>query len=101
MARVLAQPVYPSGQRTPAEVIHVLTALKAAFAKSHQFWPDDLSLSNNSVFDSALIAGTRQVTEVYLLGLAAGRNSTLVSFDRSLPWRAVRGGSAHLVQHPA
>src|SRR5882757_6185856 len=85
MVRVLSQPAYPSGQRTPAEVIQVLNSLKAAFATSHKFWPDDLSIADDSTFASALIGGSRQITDVYLLGLAAKRKGTMVSFDRSLP----------------
>jgi uncharacterized protein len=99
MVRVLSQPAYPSGQRTPAEVVQVLNALKAAFGTSHQFWADDISLSD-SMFDSVLIAGPRQVTDVYLLGLAARHEGTLVSFNRSLAWQALRGGSERLVQRP-
>lgn len=101
MVRVLSQPAYPSGQRTPSEVIQVLTALKKAFGKSHQFWPDDLSITDESIFYAALIAGTRQVSDVYLLGLAARHKSIMVSFDRSLAWQAIRGGSTKLVQIPA
>ena len=78
----------------------MLSALKAAFSVSHKFWPDDLSLSDDSMFEPALIAGSRQVTDVYLLGLAAHHKATLVSFDRSLPWQAIRGGSARLIQSP-
>lgn len=100
MVRVLSQPAYPSGRRTPSEVIQVLTALKTAFKKSHQFWPDNLSINDDSVFDAVLIAGTRQVTDIYLLALAAHHNGTMVSFDRSLAWQAVRSGSARLIQHP-
>jgi toxin-antitoxin system PIN domain toxin len=100
MVRVLCQPAYPSGQRTPSEVIQVLTALKAAFSKSYEFWPDDVSLADDSLFDSALIAGTRQVTDIYLLGLAARHSGTLVSFDLSLTWQAVRAGSSKLITHP-
>ena len=50
--------------------------------------------------ERVLIAGTRQVTDVYLLGLAARHKGTVVSFDRSLAWQGVRGGSARLVQRP-
>ena len=100
LVRVLSQPAYPSGQRTPAEIIQVLNALKRAFAGSYQFWPDDLSIADESLFDNVLIAGTRQVTDVYLLALAARRNGTLLSFDRSLVWQAVRGASAQLIQRP-
>jgi toxin-antitoxin system PIN domain toxin len=100
MVRVLSQPAYPSGQRTPAEVIQVLNALKASFENTYRFWADDISIADNSLFKSDLIAGTRQVTDVYLLGLAAQQGGTLVSFDRSLAWQAIQGGSARLVQHP-
>lgn len=99
--RVLSQPVYPSGQRTPAQVIQVLDELKRAFARSYEFWSDEVSLSDETLFISAFIAGTRQVTDAYLLGLAARRGGTLVSFDRRLPWQAIRGGSPKLVQMPA
>ena len=100
MVRVLSQPAYPGGQRTAAEVIDVLNALKAAFVDSYDFWPDDVSIADKSVFTGPLIAGYRQLTDVYLLGLAARHEGTLVSFDRSLAWQAVHGGSARLVRHP-
>jgi len=101
MVRVLSQAAYPSGQRTPAEAIETLNALKLAFAESHDFWSDQLSLTDSAVFNPAMIAGARQVTDAYLLGLAIARSSTLVSFDRSLPWQAIRGGSTRLIQSPA
>ncbi len=100
LVRVLSQKTYPSGQRTPIEAIQVLSALKAAFESSYQFWPDEISLSDEKMFDGTLIAGSKQVTDVYLLGLAARHKGTLVSFDRSLAWQALRGGSQRLVQHP-
>lgn len=99
--RVLSQAAYPSGQRTPAEAIQALSALKNAFDDSYQFWPDDVSLSDPGLFNAPLIAGTRQVTDAYLLGLASRYSATLVSFDRSLAWPAVVGGSQKLIQHPA
>ena len=99
--RVLSQASYPSGARTPMEVVEVLIALKAAFAQSYEFWPDDLSLSDSALFDPALIAGSRQVTDAYLLGVASHHKAILVSFDRSLPWHAIRGGSANLIHLPA
>jgi hypothetical protein len=98
--RVLSQAAYPSGQRSPSEAIQILNALKTVFKDSYQFWPDDLSIADDSAFRSTLIAGSRQVTDVYLLGLAARHHGTLVSFDRSLAWQAVVGGSQRLVSHP-
>lgn len=100
MVRVLSQPSYASGQRTPAEAIQTLRALRSAFDESHEFWADDLSITDESAFHEAMIAGARQVTDVYLLGLAARHEGKLVSFDRSLAWQAVREGSAALIEHP-
>jgi toxin-antitoxin system PIN domain toxin len=100
MVGVLSQPAYPSGQRMPAEVIEVLNALKSAFSDSYEFWPDDISIADPEIFEGALIAGTRQVTDIYLLGLAARHEGVLVSFDRTIGWQAIRGGSARLVKQP-
>ena len=100
MVRVLSQAAYPSGQRTPAEVIQVLSALKTAFVSSFEFWPDNVSISDESVFNGSLIPGRRQVTDVYLIGLAMHHGGTIVSFDRTLSWQAVRGGSKGLVTEP-
>jgi hypothetical protein len=100
MVRVLSQEAYPSGRRSPAEVIQILAALKTSFEDSYQFWPEDISIADNSIFDCALIAGAGQVTDAYLLGLTTRKSGTFVSFDRSLTWHAVRGATARLVRHP-
>jgi toxin-antitoxin system PIN domain toxin len=101
VVRVLSQPAYASGRRTPAEVIQVLAALKEAFSETYEFWPDDVSITDGSIFDAALVAGANQVTDIYLLGLAARHNGAMFSLDRSLVWHAVRGGSESLVRRPA
>lgn len=100
MVRVLSQTAYPTGRRTPGQVIEILSALKTAFAQSHKFWSDDLSLTDTTVFDFALIAGSRLVADAYLLGLAFQHTSKLVSFDQNLPWQAIRGASKALIQLP-
>ena len=99
MVRVLSQPAYPSGRRAPAAVIAHLRGLKTS--AHYEFWRDDISLSDESLFDSAYIIGARQVTDVYLLGLAARRGGRVVSFDRSMPWQAIRNGSQDLLESPA
>ncbi len=97
--RVLSSPKYPSGQRHPAELMSTLQMLKANSAQ-HHFWPDDISLSDSSLFLPHFITGALLVTDAYLLGLAARHGAKLVSFDRSLPWQAIRGGSARLIETP-
>lgn len=64
----------------------------------HEFWPDDISITDATVFDRSNILGPNQITDVYLLGLAVKHGGRLVTFDRGLPLKAVRGAEArHLV----
>jgi toxin-antitoxin system PIN domain toxin len=101
VVRVLSQPAYPSGQRGPAEVIRILHRLKTSHHKFHQFWPDEVSITDESLFRAAYIVGSRQATDAYLLGLAARRRGKVVSFDRAMPWQGVHEGAANLVELPA
>jgi toxin-antitoxin system PIN domain toxin len=58
----------------------------------HQFWRDAVSLQDE-LFDLAR-ANARQLTDVYLLGLAVNRKGRLATFDRSIPLSSVRGATA-------
>ena len=75
----------------------------ATFCRSgdHSFWPDDVSLRDQSLFG---LSGVRhaQITDAYLLGLAVRNGGTLATFDRHIPSRAVIGaGKEHLLLIPA
>jgi toxin-antitoxin system PIN domain toxin len=64
----------------------------------HEFWPDNISIADAGVFDHSHILGPNQITDVYLLGLATKHGGRLVTFDRGLSLKAVRGAEArHLV----
>lgn len=93
--RIMSQPRYLQG-RSPVEAI---AALRTGLDQpDHEFWPDDISITDASLFDHAFILGPNQITDVYLLGLAVKYDSRLVTFDRGLPLKAVRGAEArHLV----
>ena len=67
----------------------------------HDTLADDVSLADPAIFAKEFLAGPKQVTDTYLLGLAKAHNLRLVSFDRSMPWQAVRGGSRSLIEVPA
>src|SRR4051812_18949707 len=56
----------------------------------HEFWPDDISLRDESIFVLERIHGSRQVTDLYLLALAARRKGRLATFDTAIPRSAVR-----------
>lgn len=91
LIRVLSNPRYgspASGLRTVREAVRRFVS-----GKEHQFWPDDISLADNTLFDVTAIAGYRQLTDVYLLGLATKWKGHLVTLDRSIPVRAVVGAS--------
>lgn len=60
----------------------------------HERWLDSVSLLDETLFDPSVIVSHRQVTDVYLLGLATRMGGTLATFDGSIPLRAVKGATA-------
>jgi hypothetical protein len=89
--RVLSNPAYGGPALRPAELVLLLAKFRGS--GHHSFWTDDVSFSDVEVFDAAMLAGHRQVTDVYLLALACSHKSRLATFDRSIPWKAVRGAT--------
>lgn len=59
----------------------------------HEFWPDGVSLRDESLFDASVIVSHSQLTDVYLLGLATRMGGTLATFDSHVPLHAVRGAT--------
>jgi toxin-antitoxin system PIN domain toxin len=93
--RIISKP----GYARPVPLPTALSALTMQLARSdHEFWPDDVSIANDEAFDRFHILGPNQITDVCLLALAVKRAGRLVTFDRGVPLRAVRGAEArHLV----
>jgi hypothetical protein len=58
----------------------------------HVFWSDDISLVASDRLDPARILTSAQVTDSYLLALAASHGDRLATFDRRLSTKGVRGG---------
>ena len=58
---------------------------------NHEFWPDSVSFLDSAVIDSGKVLGPRQITDLYLLALAALRGGRFVTFDRSVHRGAARG----------
>ncbi len=59
----------------------------------HQFWLDTVSLTDTRVFNPPFIRGHRQLTDVYLLGLAHKMGGSLATFDRTIPIGSVKGAT--------
>jgi hypothetical protein len=62
----------------------------------HEFWPDDVSLLDSRLVDSSRLLDSGQVTDTYLLALAAAHGGQFATFDRRLVSDAVLGGGQAL-----
>lgn len=94
-ARIMSQPNYSSPVQTMDAIQLLAMGLEEA---GHEFWPDDISLADDQLFDRSQILGPNQITDVYLLALVVKNGGRLVTFDRGVPLKAVRGAEArHLV----
>jgi toxin-antitoxin system PIN domain toxin len=94
-ARIMSQPNYPN----PAPTMDAIQLLAMGLEEAdHEFWPDDVSIADDRLFDRPHILGPNQITDVYLLALGVKHDGRLVTFDRGLPLKAVRGAETkHLV----
>lgn len=98
--RILSNPAYSGG----AEALDAVARRLSGFCASgqHVFWEDSVSLRDERVFKRPLPIAHRQLTDVYLLGLAKARGGRLASFDRRIPLHSVvRAGAADLELIPA
>lgn len=85
--RVLSNPAYGGTVARPADLAARL--IRFCSSKAHVFWPDAVSLRDATVFNPAFVRGHRQLTDVYLLGLAAKMRGRLATFDRTIPLASV------------
>ncbi|MBL8233852.1 MAG: PIN domain-containing protein [Bryobacterales bacterium] len=95
--RVVSQPNYRGGTRSPCEAIQLLRRMKHVPNWRHSFWADDCSLTDPSLFHEIRVAGPRQITDLYLTALALCHQARLVTFDGSVPWHAVVGATGQTV----
>ena len=89
--RVLSNTAARAGTFRPVEVVDLLR--RFCSAKEHVFWPDAVSLTDNTLFHASVIRGYRQVSDVYLLGLAKKMGGYLATFDGGIPLNAVVGAT--------
>ncbi|MFZ5512152.1 MAG: TA system VapC family ribonuclease toxin [Pseudomonadota bacterium] len=89
--RIMSQSGYPN----PLPAAQVAGRLAEATATTHHaFWSDTVSLLDSGRIDWTRVLGARQVTDVYLLALAVEHGGRLVTLDRGVPVKAVRGAKA-------
>jgi len=92
--RIVGNPKYPNYPGPPSLVANIVSRLRAL--PGHVFWRDDISLVDAPILDPEKLLTPTQVTDSYLLALAAAHHGRLATFDRRLSTAAVKGGKAAL-----
>ena len=86
--RVLTNPRYT----VPQSAAFVLGRLDATRRSgNHAFWSDDLSITDEAVFDWDRLQGHQQITDISLLALAVAHSRRLVTFDQRIQPGMVKG----------
>jgi toxin-antitoxin system PIN domain toxin len=88
--RIVGSARYPNSPGSAAAVVELFAGLCAL--PGHEFWPDDITLLDSRHIDNTRLLDTAQVTDTYLLALAAAHNGKLATFDRHLVTDAVIHG---------
>jgi uncharacterized protein len=89
--RIASQKTYPAAIALP----DALALLRRTTQRpDHAFWPDDLSLLDQTVIDHRYLLGPRQITDVYLLALAVKHGGRLVTLDSGIAPAAAIGATA-------
>lgn len=94
LVRILSNPKYPNAATTPKEVLELLANLRQL--PGHEFWPDDISVTDTLYVNSANLLSSGQITDTYLLALAVAKGGKLATLDRRLTTLAVRRGAESL-----
>ncbi|MEN9866968.1 MAG: hypothetical protein RL748_2558 [Pseudomonadota bacterium] len=92
--RIVGSPRYPNSPGSPASVVPIISGILAL--AGHEFWPDDVSLLDETKILLPHLIHSAQVTDSYLLALAVAHGGKLASFDRRMATKAVVGGAQAL-----
>jgi len=82
VVRIVANPAFSSDAVSPVEAAGLLASnLKH---QNHQFWADEITLTQAIESFSNRLSGHQQVTGAYLLGLAIHKKGKLATMDRAV-----------------
>lgn len=85
--RISSNPSIIAEAVSPRHAVELLRRM--ASLSGHRFWPDDLPLADAPAFRGGHVQGHRQITDAYLLGLAARNDGRLATLDARLVTLAV------------
>jgi uncharacterized protein len=92
--RIVSQPNYPH----PVAIAEAVATLAALMRETdHVFWADSVSLADRNHFDPERLLSPRQITDSYLLALAAANGGILATLDRRLIVDATPAAKDHLL----
>ena len=96
--RIVSNPAFSREALAPGDALRVLE--RNLTHPAHEFWPDDLGLLEAVGPLAPRLQGHRQLSDVYLLGLAVKHRGMLASFDGGLKGLAVgeRSGGLEVVR---
>lgn len=92
LLRVISSVSYPGRRTTLGDALERLRSFRRS--GHHRFWPDSASLADEGLVDTSQVAGSRQLTDIYLLALAVAMGGRLASFDRRIRIAGVHGASS-------
>jgi len=75
--------------------------MKEARPWKQVFWRTIFQSMRRRAILAERIAGAKPLTDVYLAALARRRGGRLVTFNTGIPWQAVGGGSAEVMEVPS
>jgi toxin-antitoxin system PIN domain toxin len=86
--RIMSNPGYSRKlQFTPSDLITQLRQFSVT--SDHEFWADQISLCDETIFAKDRIHSSRQLTDLYLLALAVAHRGRLVTFDAQISTSAI------------
>jgi toxin-antitoxin system PIN domain toxin len=98
LLRIVGHPRYVNFGGLPHLVAEMLAQLKDNHS-AHQFWADEVSILDASIFDRAGMLNSMHLTDIYLHGLAKFKGGKLATFDGKFPRQVVLDAldSVHLI----
>ena len=91
--RVMSLPSYGRAGGLPMQRVRERLH-EACTVLDHEFWPDDITLRDDTRIDFSRVQGHNQITDLYLLALAVEHGGRLVTFDQAIALSSVRGAAA-------
>ena len=89
LIRILSSPSYSSIDLLPNQIVNYANEFISK-SKRHVFLIENISLLDPKIFDHNFIHVHKQITDIYLLGLATYNKAKLATLDSTIPLKAVK-----------